>query len=229
MPSIRKHISVLAGLGLVASMWMVLAGCASQGRRSHDGMPADAVAAKLRDCERLKKELESRNEVILKLTADLEHLGDVLEYAERQFISLERDLQNNETKASAVAALAEAKLSYDASIRDNPEAAELPAIRQAHAKIEASDKLLSQERYDGSVYFAKKALRLIEDRHMKRNVHIVAVDNANLRSGPGTEYAVLTRVALGAVLFQVGSQSAWYKVETLDGKAGWVHRSITSH
>lgn len=198
------------------------------GRRSRSGTPADSIEAKLRDCDRLRKELESRNELILKLTADLDRMGDVLENAERQFISLERDLQNNESKASAVAALAEAKLSYDASLREDPETSVLPAVHEAGKKIETSDKLLSDNRYAASVYFSKKALRLIEDRHVKRSVRIVSVDNANMRSGPGTEYSVLTQVALGSVLFELASQSAWYKVETLDGRAGWVHQSVTS-
>jgi hypothetical protein len=224
----RAHTTVVATLSLVASAWMLSAGCASSGMRSRHNTPADSIAARLRDCDRLKKELENRNEVILKLTADLERMGDILEYAERQFISLERDLQNNETRASAVAALAEAKLSYDASLREDPESSNLPAVHEARDKIETSDRLLSQARYAASVYFSRKALRLIEDKHVKRNIRIVSVDNANMRSGPGVEYSVLSQVAMGAVLFEIGSQSAWYKVETLDGKAGWIHRSVTS-
>jgi uncharacterized protein YgiM (DUF1202 family) len=181
----------------------------------------------LRDCERLKKELDTRNEIILKQRGELARTRDVLELAEKQFISLERGLQNNETKASAVAALAEAKLAYDATVRADPEAGNLAVVQQAEKKITTSDQLLSQQRYAASVYFARRAMRLLRDKGVKQNIRIVAVDHANFRQGPGMEYEVLGRFAMGTLLFEIGSNSSWYRVETADGRAGWIHSSVT--
>ena len=223
-----------AKLCLIVCTMLAAVGCTSGARRSSTSQALpdsrafpDSIVAILRDCERLRKELDTRNEIILKLTSDIDRLGEVLEYAERQFISLERGLQNNETKASAVAALAEAKLAHNATLREDPKTHDLDVIQQSRGKIETSDKLLSQNRYAASVYFAKKALRLINDKDVRRNVRIIAVDYANIRRGPGMEYEVLAQLALGTVLFELGSDSSWYQVETVDGKAGWVHRSVT--
>lgn len=206
---------------------LCLGGCAAIARHPASGALPDSIATRLDDCDRLQKQLDTQNEIILKLTADVESLGEMLEYAERQFIRLERGLQNNETKASAVAALAEAQLAYDAEIRRDPRVESHSVIQQAAEKISTSDRLLSQNRYAASVYFSRKALRLVHDKEARRSVRIVAVDQANIRIGPGLEYDVVSQVALGTVLFELGSDSLWYQVETADGKSGWVHKSVT--
>ena len=188
---------------------------------------ADSINALRRECEQLNRQLDIRNDVILKLTFELDRTREDLEYAEKQFISLERGLQNNETKASAVASLAEAKLAYDAILRAKPDAQNRPDVQTAAAKIENSDQLLSERRYGASVYFSKRALNMLSDKHDERNIRIVSVKRANLRTGPGLEHQVLDRVALGTVLVELESASSWYKVRMVDGRAGWIHKSVT--
>lgn len=192
------------------------------------------------DTQRLEKDLAAKNEKIVKLTAasanhietirsleeELQRTRDYLEYAEEQFISLERGLQSQESKASAVATLAEAKLAYDKCIREDARAHTLANVRQAKGKIEKSEELLPQKRYAAAVYFARRAIRLLETSP-QTIIHIVAVNQANLRRGPGLKFDVVHRLDLGTVLIQTDDDKDWYQVKTREGKLGWVHQSVT--
>jgi uncharacterized protein YgiM (DUF1202 family) len=193
------------------------------------------------DVSRLENEIDEKNDKIVKLTAtseaqletirslraELERTREYLEYAEAQFISLERGLQSQESKASAVATLAEAKLAYDKRIREDAAAGNLGNVRQARGKIAKSEELLTQKRYAASVYFAKRAKRLLETEE-RTVIHVVSVHQANLRRGPGLKHRILHRLTLGTVLVQTGAESDWYEVKTKGGVKGWVHQSVTT-
>ncbi len=57
---------------------------------------------------------------------------------------------------------------------------------------------------------------------------IVTTQQANLRSGPGMAFDVMTTARQGAVLDVYGSDAAqnWWRVCCVDGQAGWVSRTI---
>jgi len=50
----------------------------------------------------------------------------------------------------------------------------------------------------------------------------------NLRKGPGTKYSSLGKLAKGATLSILGSQSGWYRVKTARGTIGWVSSNYLS-
>lgn len=56
--------------------------------------------------------------------------------------------------------------------------------------------------------------------------HVVKVDRAQLRKGPGTEHSRLTTLERGEVLRTRHRDDRWVKVETSDGQSGWVARSL---
>lgn len=47
----------------------------------------------------------------------------------------------------------------------------------------------------------------------------------NLRSGPGTNYDIVGQVAKGDTLTYLGSEGSWYKVQTPQGKVGYISAS----
>jgi len=190
--------------------------------------------------DELESELEQRNAEIVELSADVEELRlsnealldrldrtyEVLEYAETQFISLERGIQQDETKASAVAAIAEGQLALEKKLSNPHRDPEI--MDAAKDKLERSDELLNHKRYAASVYFAQRALRLLEQtRGEVQEIRVVSVDSANLRSGPGITFDVVGRLPLGTVLMQIDSNSAWFHVETKNGGNGWIHESVS--
>ena len=176
---------------------------------------------------KLTAEVENLREVNVALEDDLVRTKDDLDYVEKQFIILEhRLMQSPETKASAVAALAEAKLGYEKLLRENPKAANKSTVVQAKEKMDLSDEMLAKKRYAAAIYFANRAARLLNERPHEKTILIVSVGVARLRNGPGTNYSVLAHLSLGSVLYQLERQDGWYRVETERGRQGWIHESI---
>lgn len=55
-------------------------------------------------------------------------------------------------------------------------------------------------------------------------------DRINLRSGPGTEYAVVTQVDQGSALRVVGRRGDWYRVQVPGGRkdTAWIYKTLVS-
>jgi len=55
-------------------------------------------------------------------------------------------------------------------------------------------------------------------------------ENVNMRSGPGTSFAVVAKLARGQELVEFGRQDEWVNVGVArpGGHAGWVHTSLVS-
>jgi uncharacterized protein YgiM (DUF1202 family) len=238
MGILRPAKRFAAGAAVAACTLLPLSACEKAQTRGH-AAGADSLRTALERVEKQRQELRQQNATLQELTGQLEdgnrhlqselqHTRAVLEYVERQFISLEQGLQSYETKASAVAALAEARLGYDKLIREDPDAAKRPAVAEALEKIQKSDEMIPKQRYAASVYFAKRALRLLEEYNTGGNVRIVTVNEANMRQGPGLDFDVVSRVSLGTVLIELEYKSPWYRVETESGLSGWVHESVTA-
>ncbi len=183
----------------------------------------------------LERELRKQESTVLRLSAEIQYLEselartrELLEQVERQFITFERNLYTNETRASAVASLAEARLAHDKMARthDTSEARK-NLMKMVLAKIEASDQLLAKTRYNGSVYFSRRALRLLAGEQDRKLMRIVSVENANLRKGPGLNYEVVTQLAIGTTLFQLDMKNEWVRIQTRTGVQGWIHTSVT--
>lgn len=56
--------------------------------------------------------------------------------------------------------------------------------------------------------------------------HIVRVKIANIRSGPGTRYAIAGKAVYGEVLRTIERKRSWVKVGQEDGAVGWVSRKL---
>lgn len=57
---------------------------------------------------------------------------------------------------------------------------------------------------------------------------VVTADRANIRSGPGTNYSILTSVVKTARLPVTATEPGWIKVRLHNGKQGWISRSLGS-
>lgn len=56
--------------------------------------------------------------------------------------------------------------------------------------------------------------------------HVVKAPIANLRSGPGTRFKVLAKLARYEVVRTRGKQPGWVRVERDDGQRGWVAKRL---
>ncbi len=58
------------------------------------------------------------------------------------------------------------------------------------------------------------------------NSVIVTTTKANLRSGPGTNNPIVDKIDYGTVLWVKDISNEWYRVETRDSLAGWLHHQL---
>jgi hypothetical protein len=196
---------------------------------------------------KLQEELKTKDLDITKLNAELKyhtdrnrHLEQLcqsiqqdLTQAERQFISIEQRLQLKETKASAVSALAEAKLAVDKYKSGSRTDSEFESLAEIEQKLEGSSQLIKKENYAASVYYSNRVHKMLEraaDKQTYFKAHgetrIVSVFKANLRIGPGLDHEVIGQLTFGSVLMQVEQSDEWSRIETEDGLEGWIHREL---
>ena len=57
----------------------------------------------------------------------------------------------------------------------------------------------------------------------------VAMRKINMRSGPGTKYAVLWELGKGYPLKVVTKNGNWVKVTDFEGDIGWIHKKLLSN
>ncbi len=56
----------------------------------------------------------------------------------------------------------------------------------------------------------------------------IAQSKVNMRSGPGTKYAVLWELGRGYPLRVQGSKGEWLKVSDFEGDTGWIFKSLAA-
>ena len=57
------------------------------------------------------------------------------------------------------------------------------------------------------------------------NTITVVTKNANIRSGPGTEFEVVTTVPLGTSMNELGLNGKWYKIRMSNNSDAWISQS----
>jgi len=182
-----------------------------------------------------KREAEADNLMQLNgyLKDELKNTKSDLDFVETQFISLENRIQSAETKASAVAAQAEARILLDKVLKNDPEKLDSLTLRTIRKKLASSDRCLKHDQFTAAAYYAKRGQRLIEIASKKRmisamegNARIVSARLANLRDGPGSNFKVIEQLKFGTVVFQIAEKGRWKRVRTWSGKEGWVHKAL---
>jgi len=61
----------------------------------------------------------------------------------------------------------------------------------------------------------------------KTKTVITRKETCNLRSGPGTNHAIVFTVEKGIPFRVIKTSGKWLLVEHADGDRGWIHRSLT--
>jgi hypothetical protein len=185
------------------------------------------------DLAKYRAAFEQQAELNDFLREELANTQDDLDRVERQFISFEKRLKIKETKASAVAASAEVHLLFDRLRSDTGGGLDSLTVSDVTSKLETCEDLIQKQNYAAAVYFANRAMRIINHTERRQNLGIpgggmkvISVKRANLRNGPGSRYRIIGQLTLGTVVMHIETAEEWVKVRTDDGTDGWVHGSL---
>lgn len=191
------------------------------------------LAARELDLAKSRAQLETESEMHRLLQAELEATTADLDYVESQFITLERGLKRNETRATAVAAIADAQLVQKRLRDDQPGVIPQPVWAEVDERMAAAEASIAEEHFTAAVYYAHRALRLMTRTERSRSAffatgvaRVVSVTSANLRAGPGPRHDVLGQLAYGTILVELTAVEDWRRVKTRDGAEGWIHHTL---
>lgn len=221
------HTSGLAGLLAVG------AACA----HPQDKIEIDSQRGHIAHLERSLSEsqlaLRVEADRAARLEREVETLRQDLRLAGQSLIGIESGLKGSHSRADAVAALAEARILVERASGRNPWRAD--ALRSARERLEEADRHVAAGNFGSAVFFASRAHRISErlieeEAQLSATAGILQVDVArlNLRGGPSTSHAVIATLSERTPLHPEGRVDQWQRVRTLDGRVGWVHRSMVS-
>ncbi len=193
------------------------------------------TSGKVSDLDLAKRsaELETQLEVNRVLREELDATNADLNYLESQFISLENQLTRRETRASAVAAIADVQLLYARIRKDASGRLTDDDWDEVERRLQASDNEMVRGNYAAATYHASRAMRLMNrTEHLNATLHaqgitrVVAVASANFRQGPGSEFDVIGQVPYGTIVVELERKDRWYRIRTRSGSEGWIHTSL---
>jgi hypothetical protein len=166
------------------------------------------------------------------LEQELSEAHEDLKRVERQFAVYEQRLTNDQGKADAVAATAEARIRWEKLERERPSVLDDSTGAYVKQLIATSESLIRRQGYASALFFAERANHTMSSAERRASVEgsavarKVTVDSANVRQGPGQDYAIVDRVSRGAILLCWGEANEWFHVRTPAGVEGWVHVSL---
>jgi TolA-binding protein len=226
-----RRLGALAG-GLLACL--ALAGCAALGSLfapeppPAPAAPDPALENAARDAEIYR---QAQLEQIHALEREVKRLRGELREADGAMVSIESGLRGAQTRADAVSALAEARISVERARTKAPwRRAELAELTD---KLEEAERQFQSGNPGSAVFFASRAQRvadaLAEEARRSANAkgtRRITAPRANLRAGPSTGEAVLLVLGQSTPVLPQRSDGEWVLVRTPDGEAGWVHASL---
>ena len=167
------------------------------------------------------------------LDREVERLRRDLESAEKALVAVESGLGSSYTRATAVSALAEARISLQRAEAELPYLPEV--VAEARAKLERADSQLAEGHLGAAIFFATRAQRIAQsavddarDASQRPDAHFISGDRVNLREGPSLGHAVAGQLHRGTPVFPERSRDEWLLLRTVRGRVGWVHASLVS-
>lgn len=168
---------------------------------------------------------------IEQLEADIQRLQSDLEQAQQVIVAAESQLSGAHTRALAVRSIGEASSELESAAARAPW--KRTEAEQARQMLGEADQHLQSNHFGAAILLASRADRIAraisqESSALRgtRGALQVAVDRANLRSGPSTDGEVIATLARGTPLVPERREADWALVRTPQNRLGWVHQSL---
>lgn len=188
----------------------------------------------------LEREVARLKIQALEHSAEMADLERRLGEATTELVRAMARLRTLATRAEAASAIAEAEVTLQ-QLRGRAGQQPAPEVAQAERSLRSASEAFAAENYGGAVYLATQAKRaatagrgrLAEaegtragERAFSVPVPLVTTTRANLRSGPGSSFAVVTTVNGGTALTGFAHEQDWLRVSLADGRGAWIHQSL---
>jgi len=146
-------------------------------------------------------------------------------------IAIESGVKRHQSRANAVSALAEARISLENAVRNAPWRG--PAVGQAQTKLEEAERQLQAGRPGTAIFLASRAERMAnalndEARLIAADEHtrFIGARRVNLRAGPSTQHEILGVLTRRTPVSTERLEDRWWRVRTMSGQVGWVHARL---
>jgi hypothetical protein len=180
---------------------------------------------------------------LLEKGAQIDALTGQLGDARQEVVRAMARLRTLATRAEAASGMAEAELAVQ-SLRGKADRAG-PELAQAQQLLDLSGREFNAENYGGALYLANQAKTVAKEgesrvagaQDLKPRpgevvfaipVPLKVTSRANVREGPGTNFAVLFTVDANALVLGHSYTSDWVRVVDDTGRTGWITRNLVT-
>jgi hypothetical protein len=192
---------------------------------------------------RLRFELASREAELRELRDRQRDQARVLQETAKQASRAKVKLRRLATQADAASYVAEVEVAIE-SARSMPVApSRAPLLAIAQALLESSAAPFAQGDYGTAMDLAAQAEQLVQivagntaasasgarstaETPLDVTLRLRATIESNLRRQPGDTAASIAVLQEGTRLVATGYRSGWFRVETEDGRSGWMYQSV---
>lgn len=250
MDAMNRKWRFLIGAAMLLTVGAVFGGCAmltdsaGERRAAADRLASDEGARKQAAASReLEEKLARMHLQALEKDAEIRVLNQKLEAAILEVVRAMAKLRGLSGRAEAASNLAETEIalkSIPAELALRPRDSDLA---QAQQLLRMATEEFKKQNYDGTVYLTSQVKMLIKPRtdRLVKGVELAKTDGehplspmlalrasnrSNVREGPGPAFKVRFVVERGTPLNAVSYNGVWVRVNTDDGRAGWVHYSL---
>ena len=169
---------------------------------------------------------------------------DQLESTRLELVRTMARLQTQASRAEAASGMAEAEIAIG-TLRRVPGATVLPELARADELFRQSSAEFAGENYGGALYLAAQARALVRGGQARLRgrgeaapaagetvfavpVPLATTGRANVRSGPGTNFAVSFTLEPSAPVTGQSYTSQWIRVVDQQSREGWIFNSLVT-
>jgi len=181
---------------------------------------------------------------LLERDVQLQELEEQLESTRLELVRNMARLQTQASRAEAASGMAEAEIAVGA-LRRAPGAAALPELASADELFQQSSAEFGTDNYGGALYLAAQVRALVRAGQVRlrgRNegalaagetvfavpVPLSTTGRANVRAGPGTNFAVAFTLDPSTPVTGQSYTSQWVRVVDQQSREGWIFNTLVT-
>ena len=174
---------------------------------------------------------------LLERDVELRELQEQLESTRLELVRNMARLQTQASRAEAASGMSEAEIAMG-TLRRAPGAAALPELARAQDLFALSSTEFADENYGGALYLATQVRALVRSGQARLRgrgeaaevpgetlfalpVPLRASSRTNVRSGPGTSFAVAFTLDAGAAVVGQSHTNQWVRIVDEQNRQGW--------